>query len=187
MSILLRPDIQSFDATLVTTAAAVAVCEAVERFIGKKTEIKWVNDVLIDGKKVCGILTEATVNVQTGRFDHIIVGLGINVYPPKNGFEDEIKDIAGAVTENVESDLKNRLIAHILESFLGYYRQIDQKPHLSGYKSRCGVLGKEITVIKGDMTAVAMALDIDSDCHLLVQYQDSTREYLSSGEISIKI
>ena len=82
MSILLKPQFDITDSVLLTAATAVAVSDAVEELSGKNTEIKWVNDVLINSKKVCGILCEGVINTITSRLDRVILGIGINVYKP---------------------------------------------------------------------------------------------------------
>lgn len=187
MSILLRPRIPAESATLITTAAAVAVAEAAEKISGRKTGIKWVNDVLIDGKKICGILTEASLNIESGELDYAIPGIGLNIYEPENGFPDEIKNIAGAILEERGSGNKSRLAAAVLESFFKYYKDISERTYLNSYRERCIVLGKQINVLSADGTRPATALDIDENCRLRVKYSDGKEEILSSGEVSIKI
>ena len=187
MSILLRPRIPAESATLITTAAAVAVAEAAEKISGRKTGIKWVNDVLIDGKKICGILTEASLNIESGELDYAIPGIGLNIYEPENGFPDEIKNIAGAILEERGSGNKSRLAAAVLESFFKYYKDISERTYLNSYRERCIVLGKQINVLSSDGTRPATALDIDENCRLRVKYSDGKEEVLSSGEVSIKI
>ncbi|MBR7132063.1 MAG: biotin--[Clostridia bacterium] len=187
MSILLRPRIPAADAVLITALAAVAVSEAIEALSSARAEIKWVNDVLIKGKKVCGILPEATLNLQNGRLERVILGIGINVYTPKDGFADEIKDIAGAVFERSDENLRNRFAAEIINRFFEQYPQIAERSFLDYYISRSCVIGKNVTVISGESRRRAAALGIDSDCHLLVELEDGSQELLSSGEVSLKL
>ena len=187
MSILLRPRISAENAALITTAAAVAVAEAAEKLSGGKTAIKWVNDVLIDGKKICGILTEASLNIESGELDYAVLGIGLNVYEPENGFPDEIKNIAGAILKERGSGNKSRLAAAVLESFFKYYKDISERRYLKAYRERCIVLGKQISVMSQDGSRSAYALDIDENCRLRVKYPDGKEELLSSGEVSIKL
>ena len=186
MSILLKPDLPAENAVLITAAAAAAVSRAVENLSQKNTHIKWVNDILIDNKKICGILTEGGINTKTGGFDWVVVGIGINAYEPDGGFEDEISHIAGAVFKEKTPDLRNRLTAEIINCFWDFYKHLEQRTFFNDYKNRMMVIGKEITVIKGGTKTFAKCLDLDSNCQLLVDYGES-REYLSSGEISIKL
>ena len=187
MSILLRPSIPAENAVLITTAAAVAVAEAAENLSGRKTGIKWVNDVLIEGKKICGILTEASLNIESGTLDYAVIGIGLNVYEPKDGFPDEIRDIAGAIFKEQSDGLRSKLTAAVLESFFKHYKDISERKYLKAYRERCIVLGKQINVITSSGTSSALALDIDENCHLRVKYPNGKETLLSSGEVSIKI
>ncbi len=187
MSFLLRPNGNLFDATLVTTAAAVAVCEAIEKHTDKKPQIKWVNDVFIENKKVCGILTETAINTNSNSFEYIIVGIGVNLYPPENGFDKEIKNIAGAVLENETENLKSKIVAEILNSFFNYYTSLSDKKHYAPYKERLFVLGKNVEIINSGETQNATVLDLDNNFHLKVLLENNTVKELFSGEISIKL
>lgn len=190
MSILLRPEgMLPEDAVRITTMAAVSVCEAIEEVSERQAQIKWVNDVFIDGRKVCGILTEAAFGPETGCLEHIIVGIGINVYQPEGGFDSSIKDIAGAVFTEKQNDGRNHIAAAVLNAFMHYYMPDEQtqKQYVSEYRRRSLVIGKPVSVLKPEGPINAMALDIDGDCHLLVRYADGSTESLSSGEISIRM
>ena len=186
MSILLKPNFEGFDATYITTLTAVAVSESVEKLANKNTQIKWVNDVLIKGKKICGILTEGKIDPNTGKPIYIVLGIGINAFVPKGGFDEEIKDIAGAVFDSFDEDLKNRLTASVIDKVFEYIT-FPKQEILAKYKSRMSFLGHPIFVIKNDKKIPALALDIDDDFRLLVRYENGKEEYLSSGEISIKL
>lgn len=187
MSILLRPEIHAKDAVLITAAAAVSVSEAIEKLCGTHTQIKWVNDILLASKKVCGILAESVLNPKTGTIERAIVGIGINVYAPKKGFAPEIKEIAGFISEKEEENLRNLLCAEIINRLVYYSKNITQKEFLAKYRSLSAVVGKKINVISNERKTPATALDIDENCRLLVEYDDKTREYLNSGEISVKL
>lgn len=187
MSVLLRPEVSAKDAVLITAAAAVCVCEAIEKLFGKKCGIKWVNDILLDSKKICGILAESVINPQKGKIERTVVGIGINVYPPQNGFDKEIKDIAGFVTEERKENLRNILCAEIINRMVDYANNIGKKEFLDKYRSRSIVVGKRINVVSDDGLIPATAILIDEDCRLLVEYDDKRREYLNSGEIGIKL
>lgn len=186
MSILLRPDIPCESAVLITTAAAVAAAEAAEALSGKSAGIKWVNDVLIGGKKICGILTEASVNIESGVFDYAVVGIGINAYAPKEGFPPEISETAAAVFEKRRNGLMSQLAAEVIGRFFKYYDKIGSRECLDAYRKRCISAGKNITVFSAGKPRPALALDIDNSYRLHVKYPDNSEEYLTSGEISIK-
>ena len=191
MSLLLKPNIDAWKATYVTTMAAVAICRAVESaFPEIELSIKWVNDIFLNNRKVCGILTEASLNVESRKMDYVILGIGINVYPPKNGFPKEIHKTAGALFDRKKQDIRNKVVAGVLNCFSKYYTQIENddfcKNFIEEYKRRCFVIGRKIKVISGDSEREALAVDIDQNCCLKVQYPDGTYDTVSSGEISIK-
>lgn len=188
MSLLVRPShCPAKDAVKLTTLAAVAVCEAIEAVSGEKAEIKWVNDVYIAGKKVCGILTEASFSMEDGFLEYAVIGIGTNVFAPKDGFPKELKDIAGAVFQTPRSDGKNHLAAEILNRFMLYYKTDKKQNYGENYRRRSFVIGKDINVCLADNIRKARALDVDEECRLVVQYENGETDRLSSGEISIRI
>ena len=158
------------------------------------TGIKWVNDIFLNGKKICGILTETKAYAAGDRLKCAILGIGINLEMPKDGFREGVGNIAGAIYENGKSPkgLKNKLIARAAGLFYSYYKDIeDGKDFFEEYKKRSCVLGKEIRVIDNisepGKSEIATALDIDEKCRLTVRCQDGTIKKLSTGEISIKM
>lgn len=187
MSLLLKPRIKPEDAVQITTAAAVSVCKALEHLGVANSKIKWVNDIYLSNKKVCGILTESSFDSQKGSLDFAVLGVGINIYESEEGFPEDIKDIAGAVFPQKEDGLRNRFIAEFINCFFDYYKNLSSKKHMEEYKDKSLVLGKEITVIQGDKTEKARALDIDKNCNLIVEISDGTIKNLYTGEISIKL
>lgn len=187
MSLLLKPQIKPEDAVQITTAAAVSVCKALEYLGVSDSEIKWVNDIYIGNRKVCGILTESSFNSQSGTLDFAVLGVGINIYEAEDGFPDGIKDIAGAVFSERREDLRNRFIAEFINSFFNFYNVISSKSHLKEYKEKSFVLGKEITIIQGENIRDGKAIDIDDNCNLVVELPDGKTERLCSGEISVRV
>ncbi len=189
MSVILRPKIGAEQALFITTAAAVAVAEAVEAVSGRPAGIKWVNDVFCGGKKICGILTEGVCGMEDGSLEYAVLGIGINALEPQNGFPEELKEIAGAVFERGTRipDLKNRLIAAVLDRFLTFYAQVEEKTFLQAYRERSILKGRPITVLQGGSARAALAGEIDDDCRLCVRYEDGTEALLSSGEVSIRM
>jgi len=185
-SMLLKPTVLFDEAVLITTAAAVAVCKAIELVSGLDAQIKWVNDVLINGKKVCGIGTEAAFNAEVGALDYVVVGIGVNLYNPEGGFPADIADKAGYIFEERQDDVRNRLIAEILRSFDVFYQSLGERSFITEYRDRCKILGREIFVCKVDGKCPARAVDVDDRCRLLVRYKDGSEELLNSGEISIR-
>ncbi len=186
LSVLLRPALPAQQAVRLTTAAAVAACLAIEECTDASASIKWVNDVYVNGRKTCGILTEASIDLESGGLDWAVMGIGFNVYEPEGGFPEEIRNIAGAVTGKRSRDLRCRIAA----SFLRHYYNIVETGHLEGYPDeyirRSFVIGKQINVLRGGTSRPAKALSIDEECRLLVEYEDGMQEALSSGEVSIR-
>lgn len=189
MSLIVRGTLQVIDATRLTTAAAVATARAIEAVAGRAMGIKWVNDIYLDGKKVCGILTEGGICSGKGMLDYAVIGIGINVAPPKGGFPDEIADIATAVfaDANTANGMREALIAEILNHLMPSLENLTSPDILAEYRRRSTVVGQRVYVHRVDEPArAALAMEIDNDFRLLVRYEDGTTEALDSGEVSIR-
>lgn len=187
LSLLLRPlGITPERAVRITTMAAAAACEAISAVSGKEAGIKWVNDIYLDGKKVAGILTEGSFDLESGTMNHIILGVGINAYAPREGFPEDLQKIAGAVFQTACSDGKNRLAAEFLNRFMGYYLSGDMDGYAKSYRDRSIVIGRAIRVFSAQAERDAVALDVDRECRLIVRYADGTVEALSSAEVRIR-
>ncbi len=187
LSLLLRPKMKAQEALFITTAAAVAVARTVEEVSGKSAGIKWVNDVFINGRKICGILTEASFDMESGELEYAICGIGVNICPPDGGFPDEIREIAGAVFDAPPAgDVKNRIAAGIIEKLMNDYANLSARSFFDEYVKRSVILGEDITVLGRGEPRRAKALSIDRSCNLVVRYEDGTEETLGSGEVSIR-
>ncbi|NCC86245.1 MAG: biotin--[acetyl-CoA-carboxylase] ligase [Clostridia bacterium] len=188
MSIILRPNLTASQSLLITTATAVAVSQAIEKVSGKTAKIKWVNDVYCDEKKVSGILTEASFGLESGALEFVVLGIGINVKLPKDGFPPDIENIATALFEGeVSTDVRSQLAAEVLQNFWHYYLNLAEKNFLQEYKDRSLLIGREISVVSIDNMQYAVVLEIDDDCALKVQMKDGTVSKLKAGEVSIKL
>lgn len=182
MSIVLEPDFLEDECVFITTAASVLVLKAIERATGKTPLIKWVNDLYLNNKKICGILTEAVYDAKSEKIEHIIIGIGINCFD----FElpDDISHIAGTLMGKDFSVSRERIIAEIIKEFQTISQVVKDKSFISEYKKKSMVLGKEIEVIgKG----LATAIDIDQKGGLIVRYKNGEMYTLNSGEISIRL
>lgn len=184
MSVVLRPVLPAEKALLITTAAAVAVCRAIERVSDRKAQIKWVNDVYCDEKKVCGILTEAAF--AGDNMAYAVLGIGINVRDPEGGFSCEIADIATSVYGGRGGD-RCALAAAVLDAFFEEYARLSEEHHVQEYRDRSCLIGKAITVKAPTGDCAATALGVDEQCRLLVRYGDGREDALSSGDVSIRI
>ncbi|MCR5208484.1 MAG: biotin--[acetyl-CoA-carboxylase] ligase [Eubacterium sp.] len=161
----------------VTAAAAVAVCRAIEELTNLEPFIKWVNDIYVGGKKVCGILCES---VTDGRSSAVIIGIGINVNTVR--FPEDLKNAGSLKVELDRAKLAAKIAALTLE-----LTDKDGGEYLDYYRSRSFVTGKKITVIKNGSERSAEAVGIDGSFGLTVRYDGEKEETLNSGEISIRI
>ena len=186
-SVLLKPQLEIHKAILITTAAAVAVTRTLEILGCENSQIKWVNDVFVNNKKVCGILTESVINTETKKIDFAVLGVGINLVKPKEDFPEDIKNIAGAVFSDEKPFVKENFVAEFLNEFYKIYKNLNDAEFMEEYKDKCFCIGKEISVISGDSVRQGTAISIDENARLLVKFSDNHEEFINSGEISIKI
>lgn len=164
--------------SLLTPTAAVCVCEALERFGIYGTGIKWVNDIFLNSKKICGILCERFFENGT---EFISVGIGINLTTDR--FPSELQ-IAGSVKKNLPKEELSRLIA---ENILHAVADMPEEKIVRKYEERLFFLGKEIEYQRNGVCFTARAIGINNECNLRVLLPDGSEDILSSGEISIKI
>ncbi len=162
---------------LLTPSAAVAVCHVLKKH-GTQPQIKWVNDVFTNGRKVCGILTERFLS---GQNSFIALGVGINLTT-----ESFPENLPAAGSLNLECD-KTNLAREIAQKILEYAENPDDKSVISEYRKFLFIIGKNITYSKNNVEYSAVVNDINEQCNLIVTRTDGTRDILSSGEISIKI
>lgn len=187
MSVILRPNIELSKAIHITTATAISVCRAIENLTKKRPKIKWVNDIFLDGKKLCGILTEATGNFESGRVENVVIGIGINFKTEEDSFPDEIKHSACSLFQGEKPTVtRNRMIAEILNELFALCNNLEDKDIMKEYKVLSLVLGKEVTFYKNNKLNKAVATDITENGALVVKYENGEIDYLNSGEISIK-
>lgn len=187
LSLLLRPGrCTAARATGLTTLAAVAACEAVEEICGVRAGIKWVNDLYVNGRKVGGILTEASLSLESGLVESVVVGIGLNLLPPVGGVPPELADLAGPVAEAPPDNLKNRLAAAFLNRFMAGYTRPEPEALLDAYRKRCFVVGRRVLVLGPAGGRPADVLGIDEKFRLLVEYENGERDCLFAGEISIR-
>ncbi len=190
LSILLRPKLQAFDTTQITLSAAVAVARAVESACMLSPGIKWVNDLYYRERKVCGILAEG-MTASAGRIDAVVLGIGLNVFLPQNGFPKEIRNKAGALMNrrpDADSDLlRARIAGMLLESFYQIYRELPDRSFLDEYRSRSILTGKTVLVNPEGEAYPAMVEGIDEEGRLAVRKMDGTVQKLLAGEVSLEL
>lgn len=186
MSILLRPKASMEQAFLLPAAAAVAVAQAIDSVSGNHSQIKWVNDILVDGKKVCGILTEASFDLETRGLHYVVLGIGIHVKGSMEAFPKVNHGISGAVFEQSETAVRSQLIAEVLMRFADFYQELDKKTFFEEYRNRSCLLGKTVYLEKKEERVKGKVLDITERCHLLVEMEDGEVEELSAGTVSME-
>lgn len=185
MSVLFRLNVDIADSLLITSAVAVAVCRAVQKVCGVSSQIKWVNDVYIEGKKLCGILTEASLNYETQMLDYVVTGIGINM--KTSAFPEDLKEIVTSISEHTTANVsRSQLIGEVLNQLQLIQADLTTKGFLSEYKARSCILGEKINVITPSESFPATAIDINDFGHLIVEYENGKTKALNSGEISIR-
>jgi BirA family biotin operon repressor/biotin-[acetyl-CoA-carboxylase] ligase len=188
MSIVLKPDLNPMEAVKLTQVAAAAVVLG-SRALGIETLVKWPNDIVINHKKTCGILTE--MSAELTRINYVVVGIGINVNIDETDFPEDIKEIATSLKVETGSSInRQKLVGSILNNFEVLYKRFvhedDMVSSLKICRDNSALIGNCINVIKRDGSLEARALDIDEEGRLLVEYPDGTKEFILSGEVSIR-
>ena len=191
ISLCLFPTIALEDLSLITCATAVACVETLEELTGKSLNIKWVNDLFYQDKKVGGILTEVISDFESQQVQSLIVGMGINLIENPQSFPEELHSIVGSIfsskTEYDNSSFnRNHFIAQFLEKWTFYYQNLSKREFISTYKEHSNVIGKFVNVFEGSQTYSAYAKDIDENGHLVVEKEDNSLYTLSYGEVSIR-
>lgn len=188
-SILLRPNIHFSESLYITTAAAAAVTEAIKQLYNIDTEIKWVNDVYYKGKKICGILTEAHIDMESGTVDYAALGIGINIFEPEGSYHKDIKNIAGAAfcRNMFDNKIRCEITAKVIDIFYEYYKNLSSMTFLDIYKSRSFLTGKNIMFEKDGIMQKAFVKGIDDRCRLSVILENGIEENLLSCEVSLSL
>lgn len=181
MSVMMKRQESFEDATLITIHSAVAVTRAIKKLYDLDTEIKWVNDIYYQGKKICGILTEAISDFESGMIEAIIIGIGINVSTSEDSFLDELKDIATSL--GIEKPNRNQFIGEILNQLFAVVNE-DFMIVLDEYRRKSCVLNKEIEFDKNGQKFKGYVKDINELGNLVVDCNDS-QQVLSFGEVRI--
>ena len=187
LSVILRPSCEPTQLMHLTCAAGVAMMRAVETVSGIRPQMKWINDLVVSGKKLGGILTE--MSVDKGLVEYAIVGIGINCLQQPEDFPPEIAGLATSLSLAAGHTIPPaKLAAAMVEALWKVDKSLfsEKAQIMAEYKENCITLGKEIQVIRQDQVCRGKALDLDADGGLLVQYEDSSAETVSSGEVSVR-
>lgn len=188
MSIILKPKVDPIKVAKITLLGAAAVTKALNN-LNIRSQIKWPNDILIDGKKICGILTE--MNCELNMINYVVMGIGINVNLDANEIPEDLRGKATSVKISEGKEINRKeLLANILNEFEELYLSFRDKDDLSYAIDICrknsALIGKEIRVIKGEEIKRGKALDINEEGQLVVEFENGVVENVYSGEVSVR-
>ncbi len=191
LSVLLPLTFSVQEAPLVTSIASVAVARSIDQVCSLSCSIKWVNDLFLGGRKVCGILTEGVLGVESGRVSALVVGIGINLSTPRHAFPVELQELVTSLYENEEAIPSefdaHQLVVAIVRELERMIAQLPDRSFLAEYRARSLGLGKRVTVPQGKEHYHALASFIDDDAHLVVEDEAGGTHVLSSAEISVRL
>ena len=186
MTVLLRPDIDPSKLSSITLSAGLAVCEALNKDFGLKTQIKWPNDIILNGKKICGILTEMSGQLQ--KVDFVVVGIGINVNVIN--FPDEIKDKATSIfIETGEKFKRSPIAKSVLIHFDEIYKKFVEKGFAAikeDYEKNCVNIGRKVRVISRESSFEALVVETSDYGELVVLCDNGQKKEVFSGEVSVR-
>lgn len=189
LTALLRPSVTPAQVSQITAWSAVAVCRAVEALTGLHCGIKWTNDIILDGKKLCGILTELGIEGESGDLDYVVVGIGINVSQTTEDFGPDLADIATSLGQYLEHPPRRAEVAAALLTELDRLCEdfpLRKKPWLEEYRRRCLTVGRSVRVLHPGGEFQATALGVEDDFSLRVGLADGREETISAGEVSVR-
>ena len=189
LSALLRPDLSPEALLPLTGFTAEAIGRAVHRVSGVRPGVKWVNDLLLNGKKICGILTESAFSTG-GQLKYVVVGVGLNVNYETGDFPPELQALAGSLlTETGRRYPLPNLAAAMIEALDELYMALltgQTDPYLAAYRQHCLTIHKDVRLIRNGVSVPAHALDVDESLGLLVRYPDGRETLIRSGEASVR-
>lgn len=189
LSVLLRPKLPPTQVGHVTAMVAVAGCNAVEAVTGRRPGIKWTNDLILGEQKLSGILTEMSVEWESGALEYLVMGIGINCNHRAEDFPPEVREKAVSLRQAIGSPVdRNKLAAALISELYSLSLGIaTEKPRwIEQYARDCITIGRQVKIIRGDSTRLAEATGIDENGALLVRYDNGERGVVFTGEVSIR-
>ena len=187
MSIIMRPDMKIDISQMLTSCIAVSVAKAIDSLYKCNTQIKWVNDLILNDKKICGILTEAAIDCEAANFKYIVVGIGINVTSICSAFDQELLEIASSLEDETGIVIpRSKIIAAVIDSVINDYRSLSSRSFLDEYRKRSWIIGKPVTVSAHGIQKEAVAVDIYDTAGLVVKYDNGETEVINSGEARVR-
>lgn len=189
LTVLLRPEMEPQRLMPVTAMAGVAVCQAVEKVCGVRPGLKWPNDPVIGNRKLCGVLTEMSLEGETGHVQYLVLGIGINVGQQAEDFTSDVAAIATSLTAYLGRPVSRpELAAALIEELEDLYQTLkggDLRGYLAAYRRDCVNLGKTVQLL-GEGREVVTAVDIDEEFGLVVRTAEGTEKTVRSGEVSVR-
>lgn len=190
LSVLLRPEMTPAQLMPLTGLVAVAMSRAVDRVGGTNVQIKWTNDLILNGRKLCGILTELSVEGETGELQYVVAGIGFNVSQREEDFDGEVAKIATSILrETGKLVSRAELAAAMIEELDALYTALktgDTSGYLDEYRRRCVTIGREVQLLWQDTKEKVTALDVDEEFGLIVRRENGTVETVRTGEVSVR-
>ena len=189
LSALFRPDLEPGQVSDFTAWVAVAVCDGIEACCGIRPQIKWTNDIILNGKKLVGILTELSLVSETNTLDYMVTGIGVNVNQAVEDFSPEIQEMATSLSMVLgrpvrRADLAAQIILALDRMYAGYPE--DRAEYLKKYRAGCITTGHQVQLITPAARRQAFALEIDDDFNLVVELYNGKKETISAGEVSVR-
>lgn len=185
-SFVLKGKLNIETCSLITAAAAVAVADTIDEICNVETKIKWVNDIYLNGKKICGILTEGQVGIENKQLDYAVCGIGINILEPREKFSENLENIATNIEKETGKRFERNLIAAKLSDNLEYQLDnLDKKLFLEKYRSKSNLIGRDVIIHYNNSDRDAHVLGIDENAELIVEFSNGETLHLNSGEARI--
>ena len=189
-SVLLRPQVALDALSQLTAWTAVAVCRAIETCCGLTCGIKWTNDIILDGKKLCGILTELEFEAESAAAVAVVVGVGVNVGQTDADFGPDLSPIATSLTQALGRPVRRaELAVHLITALDEMYAAFPQgkNEYLAEYRRRCVTTGHEVALVRPDGgREPAFAQEVDDDFALVCRLPDGSTRTVTAGDVSVR-
>ena len=188
-SLLLRPDAAPDRLAALTACVAVATCDAILEVCGVRPGIKWTNDLVLNGRKLSGILTELSLEAEAGTVSYVVIGIGINVNQKLEDFPPEVQPVATSLLMATGQKVQRAALAAALIRSLSRMAETyltEKAVWIDRYRADCLTIGREVQILRGEHAEPAHCDGVDEDAALLVSYPDGRRERIFSGEVSVR-
>lgn len=187
LSVILRPGCAAKDLMHLTCAAGIAACDAVQQCCGLRPGIKWINDLVLENRKLGGILTEMTIDPKTGLVDSAVIGIGINCLQNPEDFPAELHSIATSLKiAGCQPDIAKLAATLIKKLYEMSLHLQDANAFMTAYRKDCITLGREVVILQGEQKEYGTAMSVDAEGALVVKLQNGQTKSVNSGEVSVR-